>query len=246
MADEDGSGAARDERELRDAIREELAEVRRQVAELVASQAQLVAAAHRRDLRRWVIDAAGPVAVALALLTAFALANAAAVHGLATVMPSWAAALVLAGLWVLAGAALAVGIWVRGERGDGLRWWRVLETGSQEDLTEVRAARDRAENALRESFERLTPDLAQAAASAAVPIASAVASGMASGMASDVAGGVLDAGSDLIETSGDVVESITEDVPGGGIVNQIWSVVLLPGRVGVRVVTTVLRRPQGP
>ena len=50
----------------------------------------------------------------------------------------------------------------------------------------------------------------------------------------------------MIETSSEVVESITEAVPGGGIVNQIWDVVLLPGRVGVRVVTTVLRRPQGP
>ena len=246
MADEDGTGAARDEREFRDAIREELAGVRREVAELIASQTQLVAAAHRRDLRRWAIDAAGPIAVVLVLLTAFGLANAAAVHGLATVMPSWAAALVLAGLWVLAGAGLALGIWIRGERGDGLRWWRVLGTGAEEDLTEVRAARDRAEDALRESLERLAPDLAQAAASAAVPIASAVAGGMAGGMASDVAGGVVDAGSDLIEASGDIVESMTEDVPGGGIVNQIWDVVLLPGRVGVRVVTTVLRRPQGP
>ena len=38
------------------------------------------------------------------------------------------------------------------------------------------------------------------------------------------------------------VESLVEDVPGGGVVNLVWDFVLLPGRAGVRVATTVLRR----
>jgi hypothetical protein len=169
------------------------------------------------------------------------------VYGLASVMPSWAAALVLAGAWVAVAAVLALGIWLRGERGAGLRWWRALEAGSEKDLDEVRAARERTEKALRETVERLAPDLAREATSVAVPIASAVAAEVATGMAADavsgVAGDVVDAGADLIESSDEVVESLAENVPGGGIVNQIWDVVLLPGRVGVRVVTTVLRRP---
>ncbi len=238
MAEDAGSAAARGDDELRDSIRAQLADVRREVLELVACETQLVAAAHRPDLRRWAVDVGGPVVVALVLLTAFGLANAAAVHGLSSVMPSWAAALALAGAWVAVGAVLALAIRIRGERGDGLRWWRAL-TGTPDDrLGEVREARDRAERALRESLERLAPDLAQEAASAVVPVASAVATGMAAGMA----GGVVDAGGDLLEGSDDVVEAITEDVPGGGVVNQIWDVVLLPGRFGVRVATTVLRR----
>jgi hypothetical protein len=247
MADETEPEAEPDDGATREAIRQELAEVRRQIAELVAAQAQLVASAHRRDLRRWALDAAGPAAVVFVLLTAFGLANAAAVHGLASVMPSWAAALVLAGVWVVVGAALAAAIWIRGERGDGLRWWRVLAPASDDGLAEARAARERAEKGLRESLERLAPDLAKEATTAAVPIASAVATevttGMATGMATEVAGGVVEAGGDLLDTSGEIVASITEEVPGGGIVNQIWDVVLLPGRMGVRVVTTVLRRP---
>ena len=38
------------------------------------------------------------------------------------------------------------------------------------------------------------------------------------------------------------MDTITEDVPGGGMVNQIWDIVLMPGRFGVRVATTVLKR----
>jgi hypothetical protein len=243
MVDDADPGAPRDEGDTREAIREGLAEVRRQVAELAAAQAQLVAAAHRSHLRRWAVDAAGPLAVVLALLTAFGLANAAAVHGLASVMPSWAAALVLAGVWVVVGAALALAIWVRGEHGEGLRWWRLLGATPEGDLEGVRAARERAEQDLRESLERLGPHVAKEGAAVAVPIASAVATGMTSSMVTDVAADVVDAGADLLDGADEMVESITGEVPGGRIVNQIWSVALLPGRVGVRVVTTVLRGP---
>ena len=38
------------------------------------------------------------------------------------------------------------------------------------------------------------------------------------------------------------VEEIVEDLPGGGVVNQVWDVVLAPGRFGIRVATTVLKR----
>jgi len=223
----------------RDSIRARLADLRREAAELALCETRIAAAAHRRDLRRLAVDAAGPLTVAFLLLTAFALANAAAVCALSGVMPSWAAALVLAGAWVVVGVLLALGLWVRGEHGRGLRWWRVFTGSADETLDEVRTARDRAEAAMRTTLERLAPALAKEAAEAAVPMASAVAAGMAAGVVDEV----LDAGDDLLEGSDDFVESITEDVPGGGVAAAMWDVVLLPGRVVVRVAGSVLQRP---
>jgi hypothetical protein len=67
-------------------------------------------------------------------------------------------------------------------------------------------------------------------ASAAVPIAGGLASG------------VVDAGEDILEASDELVESIAEELPAGGVVSQVWDVVLMPGRFGVKVATTVLKR----
>jgi len=47
---------------------------------------------------------------------------------------------------------------------------------------------------------------------------------------------------DLLETSDEMVEAMAEDLPAGGVVNQMWNVVLMPGRFGFRVATTVLKR----
>jgi hypothetical protein len=60
-------------------------------------------------------------------------------------------------------------------------------------------------------------------------------------MAGDMAGDAIDAGQDILEASDDLVESIAEDLPAGGVVNQIWDVVLMPGRFGLKVATTVLK-----
>jgi hypothetical protein len=62
--------------------------------------------------------------------------------------------------------------------------------------------------------------------------------------AGDMAEGVLDVGGDLLETSDEIVEAIAEDLPAGGVVNQMWDVVLMPGRYGLKVVTTVLKRDE--
>ena len=61
-------------------------------------------------------------------------------------------------------------------------------------------------------------------------------------LAGGMADGVIEAGGDILEGTEEFVESITEDIPGGGVVNQVWDVVLMPGRLGVRVATTVLKR----
>ena len=59
-----------------------------------------------------------------------------------------------------------------------------------------------------------------------------------------MAEGALDVGEDLLETSDDIVEAIAEDLPAGGVVNQIWDVALMPGRYGIKVMTTVLKREE--
>jgi hypothetical protein len=80
-----------------------------------------------------------------------------------------------------------------------------------------------------------------------VPLASAVAAEVAGDVAAEVegdaAGEVVDVGRDLLEGSEDLVERMVEDVPGGGIIDQVWNVALMPGRAGIRIVATVLRRP---
>jgi hypothetical protein len=90
-------------------------------------------------------------------------------------------------------------------------------------------ARDEAQQAVRDTLDELVPALATAVAAAAVPVAT------------DLADELIDAGEDVIDEVDDYVEEAVENVPGGGIVAQAWDVVLLPGRLGVRVAATVLR-----
>ena len=60
--------------------------------------------------------------------------------------------------------------------------------------------------------------------------------------AGDVASGIFEAGDSVLDGVDEVVEEFTEQIPGGGAVNQVWEVVLTPGRVGLRIATTVLQR----
>ena len=46
----------------------------------------------------------------------------------------------------------------------------------------------------------------------------------------------------MMDASEEIVESLAEDLPAGSTVNQIWDVALMPGRFGLRVATTVLKR----
>jgi hypothetical protein len=57
-----------------------------------------------------------------------------------------------------------------------------------------------------------------------------------------MAGDAVEAGQDILESSDEIVEAIADDLPGGGVVNQMWDVVLMPGRLGLKVATTVLKR----
>jgi hypothetical protein len=77
---------------------------------------------------------------------------------------------------------------------------------------------------------RLAPAITVEIASASVAVAG------------DVAEDVVEAGENLLETSDEIVEAIAEELPGGSVVSQMWDVVLMPGRFGIKVATTVLRR----
>lgn len=205
-----------EEDEAEESVTDLLGQLGRDVAALVFYESRLVAERHQPELRRAGRDAVAGVAVVAAFLTVFVLANTAALLALATVMAGWLAALVLAAVWTAIGAVLALALWVRARR---------LGGGGDETLEE---ARERAEQQVRATLERLSPAVTREIALAAVPTAD----------------GFVDMGEDLIESADDIVDSITDDLPGGGAVNQVWDIVLAPGRFGIRVATTVLRRGQ--
>jgi hypothetical protein len=137
---------------------------------------------------------------------------------------------VLGAAWLAIGAGLLVALMVRAGKVTGWRWWRVFTAGAEETSKELERARAEAGQAVRETLMQLAPAISVEIATAAVPIAG------------DMAGDVAEAGQDLLETSDEMVEAMAEDLPGDGVVNQMWDVVLVPGRLGLRVATTVLER----
>jgi hypothetical protein len=215
-------------------VTELLVELGRDVSVLAFCEAHLAASRNMPEVRRAARDLAAAVVAGLAFLTAFVFVNVAAVLGLSSVLEAWLAAVVLALIWIALGAALGIALLVRAGHVTGWKWWRVFSAGAEDTLHDLERARDEAEQAVRETLERLAPALTIEIAAAAVP--------MATDMAGDVAEGIVDVGSDLIEASDDMVEAIADDLPGGGVVNQMWDVVLMPGRFGIRAATTVFKR----
>jgi hypothetical protein len=211
-------------------ITELLIRLGRDVSVLVFCETHLAASGNLPEVRRTARDLAGVLVATLAFLTAFAFANVAVLHGLTTAMDPWLAALVLCLVWLALGSAVVVALMVRAGNVTGWRWWRLFSGGRDEGLEDLERARARAEEAVQETLALLAPALTIEIATASV------------GAAGDMAGDVVEAGDGLLDTSDEIVEAITEDIPGGGVVNQVWGVVLLPGRLGVRVATTVLRR----
>jgi len=217
-------GSGRDESRSMTELVEQLG---RELGMLSLREAQLEASRNAPQIRRAGRDVAGVLVTVLAFITAFALANVAAVIGLSSVVPAWLAALVVAAVWVALGAALSLAF-VASTR----RWpvWSVLASSPADVVADLEQARDEALAAVRATLERLGPAVAVGLASAAVP------------MAGDLAGGVVDVGDDLLDASDEIVEAIAAEIPAGSVVNQIWDVALMPGRFGLRVATTVLRR----
>jgi Putative Actinobacterial Holin-X, holin superfamily III len=206
--------APEEEDEAEDSVTELLEQLGRELAALVFYESRLAAARHKPELRRAGRDVVTALAVLAAFLTAFVLATTSALLALSNVMPGWLAALLLASAWTVVGLVLAL-----------ILWARVRRAGQKEGET-LEEASERAEQAVRATLERLGPVITKEIALAAVP----------------TAGGLAEFGEDLIEGADDIVDAVTDELPGGGVVNQVWDVVLAPGRFGIRVATTVLKR----
>ena len=203
----------------------------RDATALAFYEAQLAASRRVPQVREALQGIIVVALIAIAFLTAFALANWAAASGLSKVVPDWAAPLILAAGWTLVGLVLLAVVQRRTKDLREWKWVPVLMGGSPEPLQEdLETAAERARERLRDTLERLSGAVASEAASAMVPLAGGMADG------------VLEASGEILENTDEFIESIVDEVPGGGVVNQVWDVVLLPGRFGVRVATTVLRR----
>ena len=226
------SSAEDEERKEQDApsVTELLVRLGRDVSILVFCETHLAAARNLPEVRRAARDIAGALVAGLAFLTAFVFANVAALHGLTTVVSPWLAALILCLVWLAFGVALAIALMFRAGQVTGWKWWRVFRAGKEESLEDLERARVDAEQAVLETLAQLAPAITVEIASASV------------GMAGDMADDVVEAGEDLLASSEEFVEDIAEDIPGGGVVRQVWGVVLIPGRFGIRVATTVLGR----
>src|SRR5262249_53733016 len=87
-------------------------------------------------------------------------------------------------------------------------------------------ARDEAEQVLRDSLGEFA---GAAASEAGALVADAVVP-----LASDA----VDIGEDVLDTFDDVTDAIEERVPGGGVINQVADLMLLPGRYVLKVVGT--------
>jgi hypothetical protein len=229
---DDAEGAEEEAKQPEDArsVTELLEQLGRDLSELGVSEAQLEAARNMPEVRRASRDIASTLVVVVAALTAFAFLNVAALDGLSKVLATWLAALLLAALWIALAGALLLSF--RRAR----KWlsWIVLRAAPPGAVEELERERNAAGKAALDTLEQLGPALATQIALAAVP------------EAGDVASGVVEVGGSVIEASDEIVEQITEEIPGGGVVNQVWDVALRPGRFGIKVVTTVLRRGSPP
>ncbi|MBV9416125.1 MAG: hypothetical protein JO363_14175 [Solirubrobacterales bacterium] len=211
-------------------ITELLVQLGRDVSVLVFLESQLAASRNLPEVRRMARDLAGTLIVVLAALTAFAFANVAALNALEHVMSTSLAALAICAVWLVIGAVATLALMIRAGHVTGWRWWRVFRAGPEESLEDLERARARAEQAVHDTLGRLAPVMTVEIASASVAVAG------------DVAGDVIEAGGDILESADEAVEALAEDLPAGSVVNQVWGIFLMPGRVGVKVATTVLRR----
>jgi hypothetical protein len=208
-------------------VSELVEQVGRDAGTLAVCELELRAARNMPAVRRWGRDLLLAVVAAVALLTAFALVNWAAVVALSKVASDWLAPLVLAAVWLALAAALLLAL---RQRVRGLAW--TLD-GAEEMVAGREHARDEAEAKLRDSIERLAEAIA---AEAEVRVREAVV---------PAADGVVDMGEDLLNVTDELTDSIEEAVPGGGLVNGAFDIVLLPGRLGVRIARAVIGRDPG-
>jgi hypothetical protein len=214
VTEETSDAPAAEEADAEESVSELLEQLGRRVAALAYYESRLAAARNKRELQQAGLGAVAGLGIAATFATAFVLANTAVLLALANVMDAWLAALVLAVSWAALATVLALALWIRVKRAADTEGETVAE------------ARERAEQDVRATLGQLGPVITKEIALAAVP----------------TAGGIAELGEDLVEGVDDIVDDLTEEIPGGGVVNQVWDVVMAPGRFGIRVATTVLKR----
>jgi hypothetical protein len=223
-------GDVEEDERAEESVSELIEQAGRAASVLALREAQLIAARHQPQLRQAARDLLAALGIGFAFLTAFVLANWAAVNALSGPLPDWAAPLVLAGIWIVIGTLLVVFLLIRADRVFGWKAWRVF--GGDDGVTVVarEEARDEAQQAMRDSLERLAGGVG---AQAGVIVAAAVL---------PVAGGMVSAGEDIIEGIDELTDDLGEAVPGGGVINWAADVALVPGRYVMRMARIALKR----
>jgi hypothetical protein len=192
---------------------------------LALREAQLAALRHGLQLRRAAFDVAVALGVALAFLTAFVLANWAAVGALSGPLPGWAAPLLLAAAWIVVGLGLLAFVLHRADTVFDLRQRRGLGAAVERRISARERARDEAWRGMRESLERLTGEVEhEAAVLAVVPAAR----------------GVVSAGEHIIDQIDEITDDLEEAIPRGGVINWVADTALLPARFFVSVARAAL------
>jgi len=223
--DADVEGDEADEEPISDLIEQ----AGRAAGLLAFREAQLSATRHAAEVRRAILDVVIALGIVFAFITAFALGNWAAVNALSGPLPSWAAPLALAGAWIVIGILLLVFVLNRGDRVFGWRQMRTLGKGGPEQLEAREEARDEAQQGLKDSLERLAGGVGS---QAAVLVSAAVV---------PVADGVVEAGEDILEGIDEFTDNLGEAVPGGGVVNWVADMALVPGRYCIRVARRAIK-----
>jgi hypothetical protein len=192
---------------------------------LALREAQLAAVRQGPQVRRAAPGVAVALGVVLAFLTAFGLANWAAVNALSGPLPGWAAPLLLAAVWGVTGIGLLV--LVLNRAGWVFNWQqrRLLGAAVEQRISARERARDDAWQGMRASLERLAGGVEhEAAVLAVVPAAR----------------GVVNAGEHILDQIDEVTDDLEEALPGGGVINWVADTALLPARYFVSVARTAL------
>ena len=221
-------GAEDDDRGLTEVVEQ----LGRDVSAPLLREAELTAVRNRPAVRRGARDAMAVGVAAVAFGTAFLLSNWAAVRALSG-LPDWLAPLVFAVAWAIVGGVLMLALLLRSRESTWWSWWHAFARGDDVEIVEDRErARDDALQHVRERLEELAGVAAQNAeamvAAAVVPMAEGV---------------VVD--EDILDATEEAFEDAVEEIPGGGLVAEVIDFVLIPGRLGIRIMTTVMKGPTG-
>jgi hypothetical protein len=209
-----------------------LERVGRDASTLVLREVELTTSRHIPELRRATRDLSVVVGIAVAFVTAFALANWAIVLALSPHLHGWRAPVVVMAAWIVVGTVLTVFVLHRTEHLLGWRWWRSAAADPVETVRIREVARDDAQHSLRESLEQFAGAVAR---EAGVLVAAAVV---------PIAGGAAEAGEKVLDAVDDVTDVIEEKLPGGGVINRVTDLALKPGRYALDAVSKGLKRDE--